>query len=61
MKWRLFEDHFHGAGNYRFGNIALKIDANRIFEFEGEQTFPLYSIAAMVGSKRDIVACSARE
>jgi hypothetical protein len=33
--------------------IILDVDQDGIFEWDGEQTVPLYAFAAIVGSRRD--------
>lgn len=53
MKWRLYEPYFQGPGQYRFNGTILDIALDGTFELSDDQTFPLYSIAAKVGGKRD--------
>ena len=57
MRWRLHKDYFKGAGPYTMGagdkTLSIEVDADGIFNFDGEQKLPLYVFATKVGSRKD--------
>jgi len=57
-RWKLFDYLFKGPGEYQFGlegnKISIHVDANRVFETEGNvpQKIPLYAIASFEERER---------
>lgn len=54
MKWRLYENYFDGRPcKLRCGDAVFDVAADGTFEVAEPPSSPLWSIAAIVGSKRD--------
>lgn len=53
-KWRISRTYFIGAGEYTLGSIKVHVDKRGEFYFDGPQDAPLYAMASIVGSKRDV-------
>jgi len=54
-RWRLYKSYFNGPGEYQFNDISLTVEEDRTFECDQKEIHaPLYTIAALVGGKRDL-------